>query len=995
MMILTRDDAMYGWKRGALFEAPRNVVAGYKKLFAAVMRVYFYSAAAAPEDYEACGMSVDIASMAPAAEMEFQDDLDWTSKNWPVGAHPGGHIVLLSLATVNYAIAGSWLPLQKQLLTANLGHQQWPVAAACLWATSLGANLQAAVSASVFCEIPLCQWHVVLKKVTNAVRRTGTVWDAAHVDTIKAGDAFRKLHNITGRNKQQADWDAEQLRRTQDLPIHMGGSFTWQSQVAWDRAFWRHALRRAKAAVDSVAHNVDKLQTAQEWWNVRHVTMASGSTSERKAAGLGDVTMWDKAARPNKKIVSENLSGEQLMRWVKKYRRWKRARRSTKPEPGFKARALFATDDASFAVAAYASAELERHLNFDGARVMQTPQDIVDWITMHRTLQGKGFWLSLDYTDFNSEHRLEDMVTLDMAFAQAWRDKNGLPAEVAADKVAACESVALSHRLAVVTGGEQPYRVLGGLFSGDRNTARDNTVLHAIYSDLALEFCGMQPSAVHGRNFTGDDEDTCFRNAEDALLYFMAHAAMGFRLKSEKQLCGDGHEFLQRTIAGDEGPTRPLCAALAQCASGNWYVQVRDWYDTIPGAVSETAWELHLRGLPLAVCRRLAAKVTSLHMRVRDGEASHKLEWWHLRASGGLGSQALWNTDEPAPSAWVQQADLAKPPVLEAGVATMATDAWIADKKSMIPGLSVNWPAYRKSQLEAVYAPLYKGHQHDQLKRYAINAWPARTMAWQAPEERSAAVLESKDLTSLYYGAAPTRVIRDVSTLLARLRLDADLVAAAGGLQKVLAALPPHMLAKWEHPQALLALPRYCAWLDPMERAWLATRGWAAFPALGGRTKRALPGFNATEKGTLLVIVAPNGAGKSTLCSGHLGVVDFDKLSRSVGLMEQQRRVGVEALTPAQAQLLAAELERLNAACLVTQQYGDSLHAALQLRNDTVVRLAAPASAVLRQRLMQRGWDSARVERRLERWALLSQQLKKTHKITTTYESVGLAYNGS
>lgn len=97
-------------------------------------------------------------------------------------------------------------------------------------------------------------------------------------------------------------------------------------------------------------------QTMEEWWYTRNEWMPSGSSSNRKR--MKEFIQKDKriksADRPNKKHISETLTKEHLA-LILAHEPIAIARVSTKPEPGFKRRALYASDDESTLIASYAS----------------------------------------------------------------------------------------------------------------------------------------------------------------------------------------------------------------------------------------------------------------------------------------------------------------------------------------------------------------------------------------------------------------------------------------------------------------------------------------------------------------------------------------------------------------------------------------------------------------------------------------------------------------
>lgn len=136
-----------------------------------------------------------------------------------------------------------------------------------------------------------------------------------------------------------------------------------------------------------------------------------------------------------------------------------------------------------------------------------------------------------------------------MCLAEAWHVlAAGLPSRDA--KVWSAVWCARGHSRKVVTGAAddpEPWRTFSGLYSGDRDTSRDNTLLHGVYSTMAMEYTRhFDPHADFvARNYTGDDEDVLLNDWATALIYFSMHSLMGFVLKPAKQMCSKAiHEFL-------------------------------------------------------------------------------------------------------------------------------------------------------------------------------------------------------------------------------------------------------------------------------------------------------------------------------------------------------------------------------------------------------------------------------------------------------------------
>jgi len=204
----------------------------------------------------------------------------------------------------------------------------------------------------------------------------------------------------------------------------------------------------------------------------------------------------------------------------------------------------------------------------------QAPSDVYEWLNMHAlSLKARGYWLSLDYSDFNKEHRWWELAAVNLALFHAW--KTYPDPRIREDKMKAALWTALSHHNRWAVLGTTVWRPLNGLFSGHRDTGRDNTLLHHIYQQIQLDLASIcsdefrKPVSTH---MCGDDEDTLFCNETDATLYYAIGAAAGWHFNPRKQMISPNtHEFLQYLCHDETGPTQPLIPNVVAFVNGNWY----------------------------------------------------------------------------------------------------------------------------------------------------------------------------------------------------------------------------------------------------------------------------------------------------------------------------------------------------------------------------------------------------------------------------------------
>lgn len=1045
--------------------APSHLTPAQKTFWGHAARVLYYSALAGVEDYSVLGLGV----MPPQCETQCSQEIlqgmgkagiEDYQRWYPVVDRPSGAAYMLTLATLKQVLQRDWLPHELSILAANQGHPEWSVAADILgtlaWEPSMLQWLQ---DRSGWFSAPLAWKLEHLKPWLNAVRRCPRLQGAP---TSVAGLlVLRKYVNICGRNKSPAKWEDEEERRVRNLPVH----YAVDANGNLSRTLWETRLRGllselAWGVVSSVVASGD-LQGPQEWWESRWKWVPTGSTSlrSRQSALCTADSRLGSGARADKRTVAETLPDDYLSRAMQTIP-LRVARRSTKHEPGLKNRALYAVDDRTFYVAAYASAYAEQHMVAEGMRAKQTPADVAEWMRRHWDRRDPAVWLSLDYSDFNSDHEVDTLVALDLAFAQAWarcsvRSREG--EDISTAKAETCAWLAMSHRVNVSTGGDvapwlsgsgnvgmeaepeqpvagawlcgpkdtaakRPWRVYGGLFSGDRNTARDNTMLHAVYSLMARksmsQFWG---GAMSGLSFTGDDEDGIADDWQTGLVYVLQHVLMQFELKAAKQMAGHNHEFLQRSLSDDGFPTRPLYAALAQLASGNWYQDVYMWYDAHIRAVSDNVWELHTRGLPYAVAQRLAIELLNGMMRVKAPDAARvealgraighhetnalklragqwkRLEWWAYRHGSAAGPEhPLWygtvGDREDLPS-------VAAKPAPHSTAPDAATAAWLRRQKQRF-GQAPDWDQYRTACLKSSYAGLYVRARADAHAAHALLLWPERWSCSAGGLGNRPPRADLQQLQRYMMSLEQERHPRSLEDQLARIGMDPELATACGGLAEALKLIPPRDMYRYSNLVRQNVVPIGVRGEDSAVQAWVAnaaavvpgalelrTHVWQ--PSKWGETKMLTTGTSGepmdhfppprfpTVGGTqpgLLVVFAPNGAGKSAWTLPRQWALDYDELIGGLGEKyardhEQWRlRTGhwpalADGVWRAVQQGVRVLTTQSNLLPVLSQQaVGLGLIATVVVQPDRETYV---------QRLRQRGWTQSRIDRRWHRWQQL------------------------
>jgi hypothetical protein len=475
-------------------------------------------------------------------------------------------------------------------------------------------------------KVPIKEWKEKLSSYMNDVRRYNGIGLEDRILDAKAAGYVRKMVNLSGRDLTEADFENE-YKNTNPIT----GAKVWPNKRGLSASKWKKILFET---IEEVVGNIfpqimrnAELRSIEEWWKSRRAWIPNGSSSARER--LRDFKKLDERLktkdRPGKRAVGETYSSEDIHSWLK-MRPTAIARLSTKPEPGFKRRALYASDDGSTFIASYASADIEKALSMYDMVIKQSPEDIMKWLSANAKARENplAIWVSLDYSDFNKEHSKLAMHYLNLIIAKNWlrRARISTMQDILLQKAYCALWIANSHYNSWhCEDDERMIRHWSGLWSGHRDTARDNTILHTVYSEamkrLAKEYCGVNVKTYyHGK--CGDDEDGLYTNWIAAAVFTGAHRVCGFALNPIKQLVGTWeHEFLQRTCNREMLPIKPLPAIIATLSTGNWYKQPADYYGSAIASMTGVLSELIVRGCNRSLAVNTCLKIAKKMMRVK------------------------------------------------------------------------------------------------------------------------------------------------------------------------------------------------------------------------------------------------------------------------------------------------------------------------------------------------------------------------------------------
>lgn len=556
-------------------------------------------------------------------------------------APPAGYDNIMKV-TVRSAMKASASHAYEMDVTieSQLGQQEFAVAALIIWSTTPAAHYL--LPRLPIHRIPLALWGVHLKEWLTMVRLLGRV-DGGLEDQRYIAWKYRRLMALSGRTMEEADWEKERFDRTSRcVPKYAADPAT----NSLTRAAYRTIRTKTLAALagKAVAALKDRPGDLWSWWARRARNTPSGSSSRHKdlKAVVTGKPGVDLEMRPTKKAVIEVFTEDDLKAWLCMTPRCI-ARTSTKHEPARKNRALFAQDDEGATIAAYASEGMERTMKTDGMILSQMPEDVKEWIAAETQHDYK---VSNDYSNFNILHSPGDLAAVSWALAKAWLQLYKRTGSRKAVHKATCEAWTAESYKRMFAVGKETYRVTCGLYSGHRNTARDNTLLHRVYLNCIHSISSLLLGSTERVNFermSGDDEITHFRSWSRAVLHPLIADGAGFKSKVEKGLLSmDNDEFLQLMRHPGNVPTYPVAHTILTFCSGNWYkTPVRDLASTIP-AIEDHAWDLVLGEVPLPVAQKLAAGCLDYLMQIKlDGDLL-PMEWWKYRGTYEHGGHPLW-----------------------------------------------------------------------------------------------------------------------------------------------------------------------------------------------------------------------------------------------------------------------------------------------------------------------------------------------------------------
>lgn len=530
------------------------------------------------------------------------------------------------------------IPIVNEMLDWQRGQLEYAVAALAIWLTTdVGKYVTERLA---IWKIPLQDWDKDVKDFANECRRTGQIFGGGSQE-VHLAMQMRKLVSLAGRTDKDADWAKEVHERTNLSIGKRAYADGHVSSIAYRNIRSKTLNKIVSSAMPSLIRKGGDWTEYIEsrWWNTPRGTSSLAAITKAKLKGTN--SLLDLQLRPIKPVVQEVFDIKTFESKIKEKAKCT-ARGSTKPEPGLKRRALLAVDDITAFVAGYASKDVEVTTKVDGMVLRQDPADVSEWVNFDI---GPNVWrVSNDYTNFNILNSFKSMQLIDIIFAEHWAK---VPYKFAKQKQAAHLWVAASLDDATFKCPLGEFKAVNGLWSGHRNTARDNTMLHVVYLDCIKSVMrglyGNQ-AASNKQRVCGDDETLAYTNWAAAVTHTLVADALGFQSQIVKGMLSTNHdEFLQLLRFPGSPPKYPVANTILSFCSGNWYKDpVRDLTSTIKD-ISDHVWDMHLGGVPYNICQELAQAVLNYLMQIKGPDGKLKrLEWWNYRGCGLPEGHPLW-----------------------------------------------------------------------------------------------------------------------------------------------------------------------------------------------------------------------------------------------------------------------------------------------------------------------------------------------------------------
>jgi hypothetical protein len=177
--------------------------------------------------------------------------------------------------------------------------------------------------------------------------------------------------------------------------------------------------------------------------------------------------------------------------------------------------------------------------NYGGMCASQRPEAIGQWLEGAYRCKN-GFQVSADLDDYNWQHEMWELEQVWWSRAEAYWGCNSTRET---ERGNSASLIAAGFARSVVVNNSYAFRVFLGLYSGHRGTTWDNTSIHEIGRQIAIDvLCRLGLRTTHHNpSESGDDEWFWVDTWKEAAAYIQTCKMMGLRMNSKKQLVGTKH----------------------------------------------------------------------------------------------------------------------------------------------------------------------------------------------------------------------------------------------------------------------------------------------------------------------------------------------------------------------------------------------------------------------------------------------------------------------
>lgn len=878
--------------------------------------------------------------------------------------------------------------------------------------------------------VPLDRWHKAYAEIMVRVHRSG-IFGRIVDDEVYL---MRKFLNTTIRRKAEPDMQVEMRNR-----CVYSSPKTWFGWDAKDRAekgssrkhylrrFYHYALINWEKVIGNMVSK-ERPKTINEHWSERALYTPAGASTLIKTMDTKSIDhRVAQGDRFSKKVVVEMLPDDFLERVIE-LKPINRASFFVKPEPGKKLRALYSSFDEEAFLGGYASQHQENHMHLiPGVMVRQTPHDVLKWMVdsdnkLLTMQQPSSYWQSTDYSDYNSEHTMAEQALIDLAAAEVWgRIGNWTGEKGFLEKAAACRWKALSYYNSWVCWGVRDIsgwtlkhvpdvrgpkcffayqgnyvseyfdlaeydrkkvkkfktwsRIINGLYSGHRDTARNNTMIHAC--DIAIAEETMKDIGwkwdVTAVALCGDDEDIKFSDALSASIYYATLAPVGHALNPRKQMSGmHHHEFLQMQATPSGRIEKPLNALLSTLGTGNWYTQLGLWIQTAIESCINNWWEAHARGVALAVAQRACAAYLNRLMVLPPSQCTGTefettgkvLEWWAYRVQDNLPPLFTLLPGEEKK----RMPQFESVPDVQPSWPRQASDCYVRKQKALLKQLPKDYSNefVEACQLDTVGTVLKTWRQRD-AKHWAARFWPSRQKVTEIDEfmDFTKNVEQPTDLALFKLATPSAKKVLSESVVFSRMGVSMFIGRKLGGIPRLGEFLPPK---QWAHATNIdtesYGLNRTGHQLQTNLKACLS------YQKVPNARYHSTAVATASDK--IRYVFMANASGKTRMCKFYRGADDLDTLWCDLyGAFRGDYKLSMpkssfSKVAKATTEIVRASM-RSNGILLGQIQPQAIARAVDDLRVEHELYYYDPGEELRMERMRRRGWTEDKVSRRAAR----------------------------